>query len=131
MEPIKKMNINAWKCLEYELANPWITNDELASIIGISVDSVRRYHLSPCYKEEMGKALRTRWADSQNKAQKSLLAILDDPEAKNKDKIEVAKFLLQGCGEGLDGDFYSNTQKVNISADDEIVINIVGDNLED
>lgn len=98
--------------IEALMANPMITDTEIAKQIGINRNTVREWKLKPEFKEELAKRMREKWEDSERMAVETMQTL-----ARNGD-FKASKYILDSLG-------YAPEQ--HIVADVNTEINIVID----
>ena len=98
------------------IENPDWPQTRIAEEVGVNYNYVSKCKLKEPFKEELQKALKTAWQGYANKAQHTMLSLLDSP--KDEVKFKAAQYILDSCG-------YKATEKIEISQD-TITVTIEG-----
>lgn len=106
---LKPKQIN---CIEVMLANPTMSNEKLAEIVGVNRNTIsdwKRYNKE--FKEEYQKRLKEIWEDSESIAVKTMRNLAE------QGNFQASKYILDSLG-------YAPAQKVEASVSTDININI-------
>lgn len=97
--------------IEALLANPGISNEAVAPIVGINRNTVREWKKKPEFQEEFKKRLKEKWESSEEIAIHTMrnLALEGD--------FKASKYILDSMG-------YAPAQKVEATVSNDITINI-------
>ena len=98
--------------IEALLANPSISNEKVAGIVGINRNTVREWKNKPEFQEEYKRRLKEKWESSEAIAVDTMrkLAIEGD--------FKASKYILDSLG-------YAPVQKIEADVSSSIEINIV------
>lgn len=97
--------------LEALLANPAISNEKVAKIVGINRNTVREWKNKPEFKEEYKRRLREKWESSEEIAIHTMRKL-----ALNGD-YKASKYILDSMG-------YAPAQRIEAQVSTDIEINI-------
>ena len=97
--------------VEALLANPGISNEEVAKLVGINRNTVREWKKKPEWQEEFKKRLKEKWESSEEIAIHTMrnLALGGD--------FKASKYILDSMG-------YAPAQKIEAEVSKNIIINI-------
>jgi len=97
--------------LEALLANPAISNEKVAQIVGINRNTVREWKNKPEFKEEYKRRLREKWESSEEIAIHTMRKLALDGDYK------ASKYILDSMG-------YAPAQRIEAQVSTDIEINI-------
>lgn len=97
--------------IEALLANPSISNEKVADIVGINRNTVREWKKKPEFQEEYKKRLREKWESCEAIAVNTMRNLAEDGDFK------ASKYILDSLG-------YAPVQKIEADVKTDIVINI-------
>lgn len=97
--------------LEALLANPAISNEKVAQMVGINRNTVREWKNKPEFKEEYKRRLREKWESSEEIAIHTMRKLALDGDYK------ASKYILDSMG-------YAPTQRIEAQVSTDIEINI-------
>jgi REP element-mobilizing transposase RayT len=97
--------------IEALMANPMITDVEVAKQLSINRNTVREWKNKPEFQEEMRRRLADKWADSERMAVETMQTL-----ARNGD-FKASKYILDSLG-------YAPAQKIEADIKNDIIINI-------
>lgn len=99
--------------IEALLANPGISNEAVARVVGINRNTVREWKKNPEWQEEYKKRLKEKWESSEEIAIHTMrnLALEGD--------FKASKYILDSLG-------YAPTQKIDANVSNEVNI-VIGD----
>ena len=97
--------------IEALLANPGISNEAVARVVGINRNTVREWKKNPEWQDEYKKRLKEKWESSEEIAIHTMrnLALEGD--------FKASKYILDSLG-------YAPTQKIDANVSTNIVINV-------
>lgn len=97
--------------IEALLANPAISNEKVAAIVGINRNTVREWKKKPEFQEEYKRRLREKWESSEEIAIHTMRKLALDGDFK------ASKYILDSMG-------YAPTQHIEAQISTDIEINI-------
>ena len=97
--------------LEALLANPAISNEKVAQMVGINRNTVREWKNKPEFKEEYKRRLREKWESSEEIAIHTMRKLALDGDYK------APKYILDSMG-------YAPAQRIEAQVSTDIEINI-------
>lgn len=97
--------------IEALLANPMVTDVDVAEMIGINRNTVREWKRKPEFKEEYQRRLAEKWRDSELMAMETMQTL-----ARSGD-FKASKYILDSLG-------YAPAQKIEADIKQDIVIDI-------
>lgn len=97
--------------IEALLANPGISNEAVAKIVGINRNTVREWKKKPEWQEEYKTRLKQKWEDCEEIAIDTMRNLALDGDFK------ASKYILDSMG-------YAPTQKIEADVSTNIVINV-------
>lgn len=97
--------------LEALLANPAISNEKVAQMVGINRNTVREWKNKPEFKEEYKRRLREKWESSEEIAIHTMRKLALDGDYK------ASKYILDSMG-------YAPAQRIEAQVSTDIEINI-------
>lgn len=97
--------------LEALLANPAISNEKVAHMVGINRNTVREWKNKPEFKEEYKRRLREKWESSEEIAIHTMRKLALDGDYK------ASKYILDSMG-------YAPAQRIEAQVSTDIEINI-------
>lgn len=104
--------------LETMLANPMMPDTKLAELMGLNNKTVGKWRKEPDFQEEMKKRLAEQWKNAESLAQKKMI------ELANEGCFQANKYILDSLG-------YAPTQRIEADINQDIIINIGGNEDED
>ena len=99
--------------IEYLMAHPSATQQEIADFVGCSIATVRKWKYHPLYTEEFEKRLEEEWRDYRLSAQKKMKELAD-----NGDYRAVA-YILDSNGYSAPQQIEVNSNVITVSLLDE------------
>lgn len=105
------------QAIELEIANPNITQEQLAAAVGKSVNQIHNYQHSPIYQEELDRRLREETRRYAVKAMDQMMRLSE------QGNFNATKYLL-------DYSDFGSKQEVSLSTDNGFVINIVNNDTD-
>ena len=93
------------------MANPMITDIEIAKQLCINRNTVREWKRKPEFQEELKRRLREKWEDSERMAMETIQTL-----AQNGD-YKASKYILDSLG-------YAPAQRIEAQVSTDIEINI-------
>ena len=100
-----------YSLIEALLANPGISNEAVAKIVGINRNTVREWKKNPEWQEEYKRRLKEKWESSEEIAIHTMRNLALDGDFK------ASKYILDSLG-------YAPAQKIEADVKTDIVINI-------
>ena len=97
--------------LEAMIANPMMSDVQLAKLLGINNKTVGVWRKKPEFKEALAERLKDIWQDSER------LAISQMRKLADEGNFNANKYILDSLG-------YAPAQKIEANVSNEIVINI-------
>lgn len=97
--------------IEALLANPMVTDTEIAKQLCINRNTVREWKNKPEFKEELKRRLAEKWEDSERMAVETMQTL-----ARSGD-FKASKYILDSLG-------YAPAQKIEADIKSDIVINL-------
>lgn len=97
--------------IEALLANPSISNEKVAPMVGINRNTVREWKKNPEFQEEYKKRLKEKWESCEDIAIDTMRNLAIDGDFK------ASKYILDSMG-------YAPAQKIEADVSTNIVINV-------
>lgn len=97
--------------IEALLANPSISNEKVAPIVGINRNTVREWKKNPEFQEEYKKRLKEKWESCEDIAIDTMRNLAIDGDFK------ASKYILDSMG-------YAPAQKIEADVATNIVVNV-------
>lgn len=97
--------------IEAMLANPTMSYEKLAEIVGVNRNTITVWRRLPEFQEEYNRRLKQMWADSESIAVKTMINLAGDGDYK------ASKYILDSLG-------YAPTTKIEADISTDINITI-------